>query len=241
METLEAEEVVRVIEILSLDLCNKKDSVLEEYKFSIDAPADIIVVQDEIALPTITHNITSRYRPIRPIDVPIIQLLSPEVIPEPKQETTNNIPVFDLIILIHESISNDRRAKKYLTIPIARGTTEPPAKKKTPKLLKELETDFNPESINPSSDKQQKRPRYQAYTVMLDDLMENPISLGLYLAAFGMAIQRQPRLHRNNMLIAPDRWKQMLKYKYTKGFIKAARIEHSILMSQTTWTEITQE
>jgi hypothetical protein len=33
----------------------------------------------------------------------------------------------------------------------------------------------------------------------------------------------------------------MLKYKYTKGFIEAARIEHSILISQTTWTEITQE
>jgi hypothetical protein len=33
----------------------------------------------------------------------------------------------------------------------------------------------------------------------------------------------------------------MLKHKYTKGFIEAARIEHSILMSQTTWTEVTQE
>jgi hypothetical protein len=33
----------------------------------------------------------------------------------------------------------------------------------------------------------------------------------------------------------------MLKYKYTKGFIKTARIKHSILISQTTWTEIIQE
>jgi hypothetical protein len=38
---------------------------------------------------------------------------------------------------------------------MARGTTKPPAKKKTPKLLKELETDLNPESTNPSNNKQQ--------------------------------------------------------------------------------------
>jgi hypothetical protein len=37
---------------------------------------------------------------------------------------------------------------------MAGGITKPLAKKKTPKLLKELETDFNPESINPSSNKQ---------------------------------------------------------------------------------------
>jgi hypothetical protein len=76
---------------------------------------------------------------------------------------------------------------------------------------------------------------------MLDDLMENPISLGLYLAAFGMAIQKQPRLYRSNILIAPDGWKQILKHKYTKGFIEAARIEHNTLISQTTWTEVIQE
>jgi hypothetical protein len=76
---------------------------------------------------------------------------------------------------------------------------------------------------------------------MLDDLIENPISLGLYLAAFGTAIQRQPRFHRNNVLIIPDGWKQILKHKYTKGFIETTRIEHSILMSQTIWTEVTQE
>jgi hypothetical protein len=181
---------------------------------------------------------TSRYRPIRPIDVPIIQLLSPEVIPELKQETTNDILVFDLIILTHESISNDRRAEEHPTIPIARGTTESLAKKKTLKLLKELETDFNPESTNPSNNKQQRRPRYQAYTVMLDNLIENPTSLGLYLAVFGTAIQRQPRFYRNDVLTALDGWKQILKYKYTKGFIEAARIKHSILISQTTWTEV---
>jgi hypothetical protein len=39
---------------------------------------------------------------------------------------------------------------------------------------------------------------------MLDDLIENLISLGLYLAAFGTAIQRQPRLYRSNILIIPD-------------------------------------
>jgi hypothetical protein len=72
MEALEAEEIVRVIKIPSLDLRSKKDLVLEEYKLSINMPTDIIIVQDEIVLPTITHNITSRYRPIRPIDVPII-------------------------------------------------------------------------------------------------------------------------------------------------------------------------
>jgi hypothetical protein len=100
----------------------------------------------------------SRYRPIRTIDILIIQLLSPEITLEPEQETTNNIPVFDLIILIYKSISNNRRAKKYPRILITRGTTKPPTKKKTPKLLKELETDFNPESTNPSNNKQQRRP-----------------------------------------------------------------------------------
>jgi hypothetical protein len=39
---------------------------------------------------------------------------------------------------------------------------------------------------------------------MLDDLMENPISLGLYLAVFGTAIQRQPKFYRSNVLTAPD-------------------------------------
>jgi hypothetical protein len=149
----------------------------------------------------------SRYCPIRPIDVPTIQLLSPEVILELEQETTNNILAFDLITLIYESISSDRRAEEYLTIPIARGTTEPPAKNKTPKLLKELETDLNPESTNPSSNKRQRRSRHQVYTVMLDDLIKNLLSLGLYLAAFGIIVQKQPRLYRSNILIAPDRWK----------------------------------
>jgi hypothetical protein len=147
----------------------------------------------------------SRYYPIRPIDVPIIQLLSPEIIPELEQETTNNILVFDLITPIYESINNDKRAEEHPIILMARDTTEPPAKKKTLKLLKELETDLNPESINPSSDKQQRHPRHQVYTTILDDLIKNPISLGLYLVIFGTAIQRQPRFHKNNILIAPDR------------------------------------
>jgi hypothetical protein len=44
IETLEAEEVVRVIKILSLDLRNEKDLVLEDYKFSIDSLVDIIII-----------------------------------------------------------------------------------------------------------------------------------------------------------------------------------------------------
>jgi hypothetical protein len=145
--------------------------------------------------------VISRYRPIRPIDAPIIQLLSPEVTQEPEQETTNDIPVFDLIILTYESISSDKRAEEHPIILIAGGITEPPAKNKTPKLFKELETDLNPESTNPSNNKRQRRPRYQVYTAMLDDLMENPISLGLYLVAFGIIVQRQPRLYRNNVRV----------------------------------------
>jgi hypothetical protein len=68
----ETKEVIRVIEILSLDLRNEKDSILEDYKLSIDILADIIIVQDKITLLTITHNITLRYRSIRPIDILII-------------------------------------------------------------------------------------------------------------------------------------------------------------------------
>jgi hypothetical protein len=44
IETLEAEEVIQVIEILSLDLRSEKDLVLEDYELSINALADIIVV-----------------------------------------------------------------------------------------------------------------------------------------------------------------------------------------------------
>jgi hypothetical protein len=95
IEALETKEIIRVIEIPSLDLRNKKDLVLEDYELSIDALVDIIIVQDKITLPTITYNMISRYHPIRPIDILIIQLLSPEVIPEPEQETTNNTPAFD--------------------------------------------------------------------------------------------------------------------------------------------------
>jgi hypothetical protein len=62
-----------VIEILSLDLYNEKDSVLEDYKFSLDALEDTIIIQDKITPPTTMYNITSRYRPIRPIDILIIQ------------------------------------------------------------------------------------------------------------------------------------------------------------------------
>jgi hypothetical protein len=76
----------------------------------------------------------SRYRPIRPIDIPIIQFLFPEIILELEQETTNNIFVFDLITLIYESINSDRRAEEYFIIPITRGTTEPLAKK-NPELV----------------------------------------------------------------------------------------------------------
>jgi hypothetical protein len=39
---------------------------------------------------------------------------------------------------------------------------------------------------------------------MVDDLIKNPISLGLYLAAFGTVVQRQLRLHRSNVLTVPD-------------------------------------
>jgi hypothetical protein len=95
-----------------------------------------------------------RYRLIRPIDALIIQLLSPEVTLELEQETTNDILIFDLIILIYKSINNNKRTKKHPIIPMARGTTKPPVKKKTPNLFKELETDLNPESTNPSSNKQ---------------------------------------------------------------------------------------
>jgi hypothetical protein len=154
IEVLETKEIIRVIKILSLDLYSEKDLVLEDYKLSINILVDTIIVQDKIALFAITHNIILRYRPIKTIDILIIQLLSPEVIPELEQETTNNIPVFNLIILIYESISSDRKTKEYPIIPITGGTTKPPAKKKTLNLLKELETDFNPESTNPSSNKQ---------------------------------------------------------------------------------------
>jgi hypothetical protein len=154
IKALETKEIIRVIKILFLDLRNEKDLVLENYEFSINILVDIIIVQDEIVLLITTHNITLRYRPIRPIDIPITQLLSPEVIPELEQKTTNNIPAFDLTILTYKSISSNKRAKEYPIIPIARSTTKPLAKKKIPKLLKELETDLNPESINPSSNKQ---------------------------------------------------------------------------------------
>jgi hypothetical protein len=72
IEALETEEIIRVIEIPSLDLHSEEDSILEDYKLSIDAPADIIIVQDEITPPTIAYYMTSRYYPIRTIDVPII-------------------------------------------------------------------------------------------------------------------------------------------------------------------------
>jgi hypothetical protein len=69
METLETKEIIRVIKILFLDLHSEEDLILEDYKLSIDVPADTIIIQDEIVLFIITHNITSRYRPIRPIDI----------------------------------------------------------------------------------------------------------------------------------------------------------------------------
>jgi hypothetical protein len=71
-EILETKEIIRVIKILSLDLYNKKNLVLEDYEFSIDTQIDIIIVQDEIILLTIIYNIISRYRPIKTIDIPII-------------------------------------------------------------------------------------------------------------------------------------------------------------------------
>jgi hypothetical protein len=72
IEVLETKEIIQVIEILFLDLYSEKDLVLEEYELSINALVDIIIIQDEIILPTITYNMMSRYRPIRPIDIPII-------------------------------------------------------------------------------------------------------------------------------------------------------------------------
>jgi hypothetical protein len=44
IETLEAKKIIRVIEILFLDLRNEKDLVLEEYKLSINALVDTIIV-----------------------------------------------------------------------------------------------------------------------------------------------------------------------------------------------------
>jgi hypothetical protein len=39
---------------------------------------------------------------------------------------------------------------------------------------------------------------------MLDNLIENPIFLGLYLVIFGIVVQKQPRFYKSNMLIMPD-------------------------------------
>jgi hypothetical protein len=136
IETLEAKEIVQVIKILSLDLRNEKDLVLEDYELSINTLVDIIIIQDETTPLTITHNITLRYRPIRPIDALIIQLLSPEVIPELEQKTTNDIFAFDLTILIYKSISNNKRAEEYPRTLITRDTTKPPVKKKRRNYLK---------------------------------------------------------------------------------------------------------
>jgi hypothetical protein len=72
MEVLETKEIIRVIKILSLDLRNKKDLVLEDYELSIDTLIDIIIIQDEIVLFIIIYNITLRYCPIRTIDILII-------------------------------------------------------------------------------------------------------------------------------------------------------------------------
>jgi hypothetical protein len=69
---LEAEEIIRVIKILFLDLYSEKDSVLKNYKFSINTPGNTIIVQDEIALPITTYNMILRYCPIRLIDILII-------------------------------------------------------------------------------------------------------------------------------------------------------------------------
>jgi hypothetical protein len=44
MEILETKKIVRVIKIPFLDLYNKKDLVLEDYKLSLDALVDIIIV-----------------------------------------------------------------------------------------------------------------------------------------------------------------------------------------------------
>jgi hypothetical protein len=134
IKILETKEIIRVIEILFLDLRSEKDLVLEDYKLSIDALADIIIIQDETAPPIIIYNIISRYRPIRTINALIIQLLSPEVILELEQETTNNIFVFDLITLTYKSINSDKRAEEHPITPMAGGITEPPAKKKNAEL-----------------------------------------------------------------------------------------------------------
>jgi hypothetical protein len=72
IEAPEAKEIVRVIEILSLNLYNKMNLVLEGYKLSIDILTDIIIVHDKIILSISTNNIISRYCPIRPIDALII-------------------------------------------------------------------------------------------------------------------------------------------------------------------------
>jgi hypothetical protein len=44
METLEAEDVIQVIEILFPDLYNEKDLVLKDYKLSINILVDIIII-----------------------------------------------------------------------------------------------------------------------------------------------------------------------------------------------------
>jgi hypothetical protein len=63
---------MRVIKILFLDLRSEKDLVLENYELSINIPVDIIIIQDKTILFTLIHNIISRYRPIKPIDILII-------------------------------------------------------------------------------------------------------------------------------------------------------------------------
>jgi hypothetical protein len=44
IEAPETKEIIRVIKILSLDLHNEKDLVLEDYELSINVPVDIIIV-----------------------------------------------------------------------------------------------------------------------------------------------------------------------------------------------------
>jgi hypothetical protein len=65
-------------------------------------------------------------------------------------------------------------------------------------------------------------------------------NLTSYYIAFAAIIAQilYKRLYRNNLLLLPKSWKQMLKYSYKQDFSNAARVEYSKLRDKNIYKEI---
>jgi hypothetical protein len=246
---LEAEvvEIVKLIELPSLNSSVEEEFTLEDYEYSIDESGDTIAVGDsEIPSDVLPSTIQirkrnrPRHRPAKPLEKEP-QLLSPEPTPEPEvgdQHRQLSSPPDDTTLIQSGGTGGIPPGENALQpTALAEGAT----RRRQARML-DLGIDMNQQQ--PESSTRRKPPRRavnSAFRAMTDDLVDNPNSLRPYLTVFHVGVTPEKRIHRDDAPPEPNGWKQMLKHVYRLEFTEGARKEYDTLDRQEVWYFVTED